>query len=541
MERKATQTLAIGVLAALGLLLWQTCGPSGNKTLHTGEESRSRSSEQEVLPPLLPTNPTPIPEPQAPSGIDHHKIAPTDPGSRSPGVLLYGAILNTDGERIEKGYLRLEDEQSEVVTTQISSAGSYSMIGLTPGSWTLHGRCSEHYNVFETFEIPTGVAHHRQDITLQKAIFIRIRFENEVGVSYEELITESVYAGRHPSLIATVNPPPSILPDVVSARAAIFDGGRYYQRNPRKNDPRLAPGDSGILELTIPPPVLVSATVRNVVLESRTVHGPQDFIVFVIPQEQYRATFGGLRLMVVHPNTGASWAAPSVSVSNTGGSGRPRKTDDRGVVGFSDLLPGLYEIRFHHKEVARTAQYVRVHPGTVTDLGSIAPGLPARVTGKIVDENDRGVSARITYKPLAFQTMVHDTDSRMQRESDEEGGFSLFHVAQGKALCIVERKDLALTPVHLNISGNLVEDVVVRVEESIPVTFIVPTSVPFGTRLGLVDDKGAYFWSQKMIARSNVSVRLSRGNYEARLCEDEYVRRSIPFTVDGEALAIELE
>jgi len=465
---------------------------------------------------------------------------PAAAGAPAPdplGVLVYGSILDREGERVEKGRLAFECEDGTTRSGSIGAPGSYSALGLAAGTWRLSISCPGHYPLDEELAIPAGVERHRHDVTLERAVVLCVRFVTPDGRDYEEVLAQDPLGhGVRPVAVATREAPPARLAGVTGLDASNHGVGRYRDRLFARAADEIPPGCAGLLELTAPPPLFVSAVLRDVVLATQGVFPGEEAIELVLEQGAVRGALGGLRLTVVDATSGAPLSEGNVHLSTAQGGGFARPLGPDGTIEFADQMPGLLELDPWVPGYEKVKKRVRLVPGETVDFELAL--LPAvRIGGRVLGPDGAGVSARMNVVPLHQVAMPLDVETRHWYASDTEGRFQI-EAGRAEVMLVVNDPAWAVVPRRVDARGGAVEGVEIRVAPGAPVVLRSAGPDSGAARVVLTDTGGAPFWTRRLYA--STELRLLPGSYGLELSRDELVYHRRTVEVGAQGITLEL-
>jgi hypothetical protein len=305
--------------------------------------------------------------------------------------------------------------------------------------------------------------HQQRDLVLCAALAIPVKLVDQNGALLKN-------ATPHPNL-------PWL--DVVATRAKPVDGLCGPRRDPgavygcgeyeTERGPDLPAGYSGLLRLRAPPPLFVSVILQDEVLATRRIDGPLSELVFTLERERLEAAFGGVRARFVDALSGkpvldGQAGLDPPSVFGFGG----LALDEHGAALLDGRAPGLYSLRFYHRDYADLHRSVRVPTGRVEDLGDVRVWPKATIRGTILDARGAPATASIRWSPLADLRGPGDVVPRsMQRSAG--GRFELENVPRGAVCLFVQLPEHAPLACTVDASSGLVEGLVLRLEEGVRV------------------------------------------------------------------------
>ena len=483
-----------------------------------------------------------VPEPSAAEAIRASAPAPAveDQAPDALGVLVYGSITGSDASLVEDGYLYFEHTDGEILYGSFGAAGSYSVLGLRPGAWTFRANCDGYFPSEQGLEVPAGEARVRRDLVLEPSITVRVKFQTPEGEELEAALGRSAtMKDIYPVCVATLEPPPAFLAGVRGRDASRFGVGKYSHRAFRETLPGQPADVSGLLELQCPPPVFVSAVLRNVVLDTRPFEGG-DEIVFVLERERFEAALGAVSLTVVDAFTGSPITAGHVDLNHSqrGGLGQPIGADGR--VEFDDVLPGVMELDFRIDGYERLKKRVHVRPGQALDLGAYALAPAATIRGRTLDAQGVPRHAGLVWVPLDHVERADDVEQRFHFKSDAGGEFELLHAGRGNLFIVVSDPKWAACAVLVDARSGLVENVEVPLREGTPVTIATDAAHVAGHRVTLADSLGRPFWTRRTALNHSLRLVLLPGDYQLWLDSDELRLHSVAFTVAADPVRVEV-
>jgi hypothetical protein len=175
-------------------------------------------------------------------------------------------------------------------------------------------------------------------------------------------------------------------------------------------------GSSGLVRASVAPPFFVNLTLRDATIATQRVDGPLAELVFTLRHDAEAALRGGVHVRFVDATTGAALSDGQTNLDPPAcsSSGGP-PLDEHGAATLDAFAPGLYRLRFFHKDYADTGRSVSVPSGRVEELGDVPVWPKATIHGTVLDARGRPASGTVRAAPLVDLQGPGDVGGRVMQ------------------------------------------------------------------------------------------------------------------------------
>lgn len=357
------------------------------------------------------------------------------------GVLLTGNVTFRDGSAVTDPsvYVKQDDAGHSASTNN----GCYAILGLAPGTWTATVRAEGAIDVEQTFEI-TDDAEQRHDFVLERSYPVRVFCTTPDGKDFTKALREAGTFVFDLHVIGQREPFPDRLAPtdygIVWAGDAKWEG-RMNGRGKQK------PADdaAGTLHLAAPPPAHAALMLRHVVIQQQRIEAGQKEVRFVVDPATWQSKLGTVTLRVVDADSRAPLTEAQVSLNSSSTGGGGQKCDAEGRVVLKGAQPGLLFVEIRAKDHEQYQSTIRIEPGQSLDLGDVAVGPTAELTGRVEDENGRPVpTANVTWTELKWRTGPTEFVTNRSTQIEADGTFKLWGTGRGKIAVQARTKEGAV-------------------------------------------------------------------------------------------------
>ncbi len=523
-----TLTGAAALAAGLGWMIWQGGDDREDGSARPEQGVAAADTAAPAGGDRLPPEPARAVEvPARREGLDAAS------GAAVADVLLYGTVEDTRGGPVELDWLAVERAGVTVLSAS-RPRGSYSISGLEPGSYALVARARGFLSLREELELTGRHAHERHDVVLEPGLSIPVRILNEEG----NLLDRASNA-EHPlmDVLVTRAAPRAPVAGLAGNMAAVHGCGRYERAQGHAPVQDLPGGYSGLLRLSVAPPVHVSVVWLDAILATCRVDGPVPELVFTIGKAQLEGHLGGVSLRFVDALTGGPHSEGKAGLDPPSMFSYDGVVLDRqGSAAFVGRAPGLYQLRLFQEGREELSRRVRVPAGRVEDLGEVRVWAAATLRGSVLDAGGQPTAA--TLYAIPREVLRGPGDLQLGRAEHATGHFELDKVARGPVQVFVRVQDHALLSRTVDASSGLVEGLVLQPEVGVRVVLQVPAE-SVGLQLTLAGADGLPFETHT-VAEGFVSTRLAPGRYQAWLGRAERVDWVEDLVVGHEPLDISI-
>jgi hypothetical protein len=447
----------------------------------TPNEASEPSDAGSIDVPLPPDSPTPVPDAKAmaqPSGptttIAQYKL-PATPAVREYAIETH--VVDSANRTMDPLRLSVIVEDENRTSSPLDAyPPSYMAMHLHKGRFTVSVRSDGYESQTANVELTSKNPVHSLNLVMRSATTLKIKMLTEDGhdlaeqVSAEKRTWPNSMAGSRiidgfPPFdsaavipVATREKPGDRLPETRLRNHSRFGAGIYcgwgssYTNVHRRSSERLTdngipPGFTGVLELFEPLPLYVSATVRNVVIESKLIPEGATEVTFNISLDQVKACFGEARLRVVDALSDLPLNDCVVELGQLAAPRAGSPGDKESEIVFQHVQRGPVALRIIARDHETIQEEVRIEPGKLNDLGTYRLQPAISIQGVVLDPS--GKPARLSSMSLI---PLDGFDPGRQRgvfvgggyivngvpwssfETDEFGGFRAMNVRRGKYL-----------------------------------------------------------------------------------------------------------
>lgn len=527
---EALAILALGILIVAGSMDDHVLGPSpAIEASGTSAPAPAGATADRPTGPPVPDGGTPLP------------ADPSLPAASSPAFLLYGKITDEDGRALERADLRIEDHGERFVDAR-AEQGAYATAALGLGTWSVRANAPKHRESGAEVELTKEAPRLRLDLVLRRAVVLQVRFRTPGGeplASALEAFGSDDSRPPFPTAVATAAPPDGDFP--LTSGAALAIGGRYRARGTGRHDepPREA-GVDGTIELASDPPVWVSAVLRHLVLATEPVPPGSTLVTLTVDPARLIRQLASVRLRLVDADTGGPLTRARVAINDRQMGGGDRAPGPDGNLLFEKVRPGLLALEIEAPGREWHQRIVRLEPGRMNDLGTIALGAGVSVVGAVVDEDGRPVAGPVSAYPLDLMNISQAFDPGLHTSSKPDGTFGFEGVPRGRLLVRTSAGIRSRAAVMVDTSPGPVSGIVLRTTPGTPVTLSVPTTIAASRIVQVKDVAGTPYESDEAGSRRDLKWRLAAGDYRVEIWEGGTLRRTVPLAVAGEPVKLQI-
>ncbi len=448
-------------------------------------------------------------------------------------LLVFGAVESASGEPVTEASIALWNDEGEQKSATVAR-DSWSVVGLLPGAWHIRATARSCYPLRDELTLASSSAETRRDLTLQKALALRIRFVDPEGKAVVGTASRTDPILTSLGAVATREHPGLRLLGAETNIPSGGDSGQYLTRRPSGSVEGLPDDCAGLLVLTEPPPVFVSAVLGNLVLESRLVDGTGEEIAFTVDLEGLKSNLSTLTLRLVDAETGAPLEGSVTPRFRNGGVPGVRTGAD-GVVRVENLVPGLRWLDISARDHQRADRIVRLEPGQMLDLGELRLARERTVKGRVVDEEGRPVTVGFNF--LSSDLVRGPLD--LERFVGWPGGesFQLPGLGSGEPLLLMRAQDFAVNPllIETDEQGSLTA----LARRGTPVLLKHTRQLQRGLHYAIADSAGRPFWLCGVYSEVPIKLRLVPGSYQLLEGQDEVFTLVRTFDVGAHTMVLE--
>ncbi|MEW6745469.1 MAG: sigma-70 family RNA polymerase sigma factor [Planctomycetota bacterium] len=464
------------------------------------------------------------------------------------GVLLYGAILDTEGEPLRDVDVtlgRVSDDTDAIRASDLK--GTYAIAGLEPGVWKVQANRTG-YDEFEGgIVLEPSTAQRRYDIVLAPSALLNVRLVTPSGGPFEEIKIPGLRwpLSRLTAVVATKDAPGETLPMNARPSHLYFGVGRYHSRADMRGGRGAAridipTGYSGVLELSEPLPLYVSVAFKHVILDTRLVTRLDQDLTLVVDPEVIDKSRVSLELRLVDAESGAPIEMADVQVSDSVSVGGGSKTGADGRVRIDNIEPGIMEFRIERSDYEVIHQEIWLEAGVECDLGEVALFRATAINGILVDPDGNPVTGGVGFRNLDRLIMPQLLNMGGSYSTEETGEFHIRGAGRGRHLLFARwgGDEWAVNPTLVDTAGGPVDGVKVELRRGTKVS-VRPAVTP--ERIYLVsiqDSAGIPVWTCRVWGGGATAVFLLPGNYTVTVWDERTPVKVTPFKVRTEPVAI---
>ena len=343
------------------------------------------------------------------------------------GVLLTGVVRSRDGKPADVRIGAVRDKLR--LGTSTVADGSYAVVGLQPGEWTLTVSGTAIVEASRTVTI-TDEAVQRHDFVVDPSFPVKVLIVPPDGADATTALRK-VLLGM---VDFTVTGQRDRFPD----RFAPTDYGMVFVGD-AKWDGQMNPkdGHAGTLHLASLP-AHVAVLQRHLLLDQQVVQPGQTEVKFVVDIAALERLAGSATIRVLDAITGQPLTSARVSLatSNHAGMGRPVDAEGRMVV--TGLSPGLLRLQIDAPEHETMYTTVIVAPSQRLDLGDVRLGARAPLVGTVLDADGKPATASLSWTELKWRAAPTAFATNRSARTEADGTFSLWGTGAG-AIAVTAR------------------------------------------------------------------------------------------------------
>ena len=285
-------------------------------------------------------------------------------------------------------------------------------------------------------------------------------------------------------------------------------------------------GWDGTLELSRPPPLFVSAVIRNVVLVTKPVAAGTAEVTLEVPLADALASFGTVRLRLVDATSGAPITKAQVSLNDRQSMGGETPIGEDGSIEWRLRPPGFLGLRIWSMEHEMVDHSIRVRPGETTDLGTLALERAVQIAGTVRDESGQPVKCAVSAHRLDRLPFRQPLETGMTFGLEEPGRFGVGWAGRGAVLVRCVAQGYAPHAVLVDTSGGSVENVAVTLVRGVEVTLVSRVPPTAQELWWIVDPAGLPVWTHWVTGPHERKLRLAPGAWRLLVHDAEGVERA---------------
>jgi len=455
---KLQSAMAVAVLAALALYLSSSF-----------DEPSASHVEASLLTPTADSSANEEPKESAGEAVTaesaRNVVAPTS-AMTFEHVLVRGRLEGEVLDGAPKGKLSFFDEHGVEHAAALASGG-YSIFGLAPGVYRIYGWRYGCQPIEQDFVL-TGErekVEHNLTFTANRVLPVTIldrASRARLSTRFGDPLTS------HLSVVATKSAPRDIS-GVLGRTAWNVGESGYYASSEQPWVEELASKCSGLLELLSEPPLYVSLVMRSAVIETRALVGDEHELVFEVDSEQLERRLGGVRFCCVDATRGSPIVGARVEVGFSDGGGESGRSNEDGAVALERLTPGVRSLSVFAEGFAAESRAVRIEPGETLQLGDVELRHVARLRGRVVDSDGRGVRAQLHWIALDRGVLAQSPARRLRYETNALGAFEIDGIGAVRGRLVALSDGYAIGALDLDARSGALEDIELHLERGVEV------------------------------------------------------------------------
>ncbi|MBI3821025.1 MAG: sigma-70 family RNA polymerase sigma factor [Planctomycetes bacterium] len=468
------------------------------------------------------------------------------------GIVLYGSMKDAVGAPVA-GYIIFTDESEEEIWGEARPGGVFSAVGAHPGKWSLSAHAEGFAPEEREFEIENGAVRKRLDVVMAAAGTLKIKFLTPSG---KPLLGEHYDAEACASLqkiginlvddrvllaMATRNPPPARFAFINSPIIHMGSGEYISRENANRMRKRnVATEFDGLMILTAPPPLYISAVFRNIVLSSQRVEPGVDEVALVVEPNAIVGSLATVKARVIDGETGSPLPKAFVGVDCWFRGGAGKQVDENGVVTLTNLEPQLGELRARcGDDYAIYDIRVTLEPGKIFDVGTISlyKSKENLVRGHVVDEN--GAPTSLSVNIQRFDDSSGGLSKPIEVYMDKAGNFRL-EKPPGKYLLTSNDKFRSIGNLIFDSRDRKPDSLTIIARKSAQARIRLTMAEPEYLEVSIVNDAQQVIWSSLALYKKRWAVALAPGSYTLVVRDEQHLRKSVPFTIAAESVLLEV-
>jgi len=339
------------------------------------------------------------------------------------GVVLTGTVRWRDGTPVDEPGVYLRQGRTRP-SASTASDGSYAVVGLQPGEWSVSVRVEGAVDVTETITLGDD-AQQEHDFVLDRSYPVRVTIVTADGEDGTRALRMALHGFGDFTIAGQRDRFPDQLAPTDYGMVFVGDAKWDSERNPKD-------GAAGKLFLASAPPQHVALLQRHLVLEQQLVQPGQTEVKFTIDVAELKKLAGSATLRVLDAQSGQPLtnARVSLNTSNRGGGGKV--VDDEGRAVVEGLSPGLLRCQIAAPDHESYYCTVRVGAGERLELGDIRLGPQMPLKGTVLDADGNPATARLSWTELKWHTTGTKFATNRSAHVEADGSFSLWGTGRGR-------------------------------------------------------------------------------------------------------------
>ncbi len=435
--------------------------------------------------------------------------------------------------------------RTAILRGRTAEDGSLELPEADGGRWRVECGAEGYYT--ESVELPADLGVART-VELRPSVPILVRLIAPDGRPVAQAYPSEDYrigSGKRIRLVATAEPPPPFL--ARTDRIAPRDSGVAYVRTSpgeesggESADP-LPPG-AALIWLDVPPPVHVSAALRDVVLETKLALEGTRELTFVIRRALFEQGLARVVVRIVDAATAQPIAGARVVLNARDSVTAGAATVTTGVDGLATLdgeFSGHRELVVDAHGYARSGRHVFLEAGSERDLGDFDLRRPLDFSGRVVDERGEPVGAALVFLNDDRRVAGQPTEGVPARSSDPaDGSFSVRGLEPARYAVFPvpgPRSTWACNPIEVDLRGGAPAELLVTLRRGTP---LVLRNFGDERRVEVVDSGARVVWCDWVGRLRESWVPLVPDSYDVRVFDGEALAEQHAVAVGDESQSV---
>lgn len=453
-------------------------------------------------------------------------------------LLVWGALKGVLAEDLQRQSLSFRDENDRSLRATVGPDGSYSVFGLSPGTWRAQWYQAGYLPLDDKIELDGSLERVQRDLAVEPALRLPVRFVDETSGERIAMPTSDALWDALGVVVTRGAPPPP--GSALDRSPRLSEGATYYSKRRRIEVVPLPDDADGLLLFHQAPPLMAHAVLRDTTLASRAITGAESVLEFAIARTSVEAAAASVLVRCVDALTGEPIAGAHVELGYLDTSGERTTTDAQGVARFQRVAPGSQTVRAHSQSRHAT-RWVRLAGGSENDLGVLELAAAVNVSGVVTGPDGAVARATVTAVPLTPDIVARGAADRAPTGLHTNGKFEVERLAPGRWRIVASSTDLAATWVDVQVGSGGLEGLELRLQPGVPLTIRAPRGESIPRRLLLTDASGVPVLALTAAPTLTAKCVLAPGLYVLEELAGDVVVDSRCLVVDSEPLELDLE
>jgi hypothetical protein len=503
----------------------------------------ARSAGEAELLPAVPGGAAAVAVPAAAEGrrsvVGQDTPTLLDPTSAPVGLVLRGELRTRVPGLTGAVLLRAHGPDGRCVDGLGSLGSAYSLVGLTPGSWTLVLRGAAVLEQTHSLTLDRSQEEWTLDLELEPTPSLPVLLLSPAGERLETLLAEP---GRDPASFPRLEVVGRELDPPVPAELTPTGAGSF--RRARIGPDGELPEFSGWIDLRTPPPVELRVVQAGQELHRLAIESTSGVLHIVVePLEE--STRPALTANLVDAETGAPVEDAIVELYRAGESApvRTRRPEVGGLLRMAGIGSGDWILSAWSPGRAQLLRSFRIEGESDYALGQLDLQRSVTFTGRLLAPDGRPLANRWVRWVLAAELEGRGGASTLGHEgvrTDSGGMFAIGGVPEGPVVLLAGGEEFAAQTFPVDV-GRAVEPCDLRLVGGVLVSIPLLGSADQLHELVVRDAQGYPVFERSVVSGRTTQVTLARGSYtvEVRRGADRRLTRS--FVIQDQPLELILQ